>query len=267
MSLRAAQDRPLGRTGAEAPRPSPAACPRQPQSGGRRQLPPALAPLDPVRSTSATTRSHQSANPTQPSCHSPHATDTEGVTQNSAYMNDMLALAGYFRQAQFDAVRAARAKTARRSLAAPTFGPWAARQHPLASGGESRRRPSRGGARRPYRWSDATIERELRALLAERDIFPTLAELDSIGRTDLRSAITDHGGIAYWARRLGMPLPDSRDRPAYTELNAIVDARVVISELGYLPSEPRLRRLGHPLLATHVRAAGGATASETASPQ
>lgn len=91
-----------------------------------------------------------------------------------------------------------------------------------------------------------------------RATFPTAREFDEAGRTDLRRAVADYGGTAYWAEQLRLPLGPRQDRRAYTLEEAVTDARAVVAELGELPSAPRLRAMGLNRLATRVKAAGGA---------
>jgi hypothetical protein len=101
------------------------------------------------------------------------------------------------------------------------------------------------------------LEAELRAFTSDLDAFPALIDFDSAGRNDLRSAITDHGGVGYWAERIGLPLPTGRRRDPYTDTAALTDAEAVIRLLGHLPGERTLRRMGYARLATTVRRAGG----------
>jgi hypothetical protein len=72
--------------------------------------------------------------------------------------------------------------------------------------------------------------------------------------------VTDYGGVAYWAKRLGLALPPTRVRAPYSEADAKTEAAAVIREHGRFPSERALRRLGYSRLATAVRNAGGSTA-------
>jgi Fic family protein len=56
---------------------------------------------------------------------------------------------------------------------------------------------------RPRRWTDATIERELRAYLRERPDWPSPKEFREAGRRDLYAAAGRNGGIARWRQLLG----------------------------------------------------------------
>lgn len=123
---------------------------------------------------------------------------------------------------------------------------------------QERRAARRRGARGPYRWTDEELEAALHEFTRGRDTFPTLAEFDSERRTDLRCAVVDLGGVAYWAERIGLPVPASRQRMAYTLDDAVRDARQVVDLAGRLPGEPVLRAMGYARLATVVRNAGGA---------
>ena len=101
-------------------------------------------------------------------------------------------------------------------------------------------RPSRR-SRGPYRWTDDVLQAELRAFTHGRSSFPTLdGEFDDEGRIDLRCAVARGG--AYWADRVGLPVPASRAPQPYTTIEAIRDAQAVIDAIGRLPGEPTLLR-------------------------
>jgi Fic family protein len=59
------------------------------------------------------------------------------------------------------------------------------------------------GPGRPRRWTDALIERELRAYLDGHADWPRPAEFRAAGRGDLYAAASRSGGIARWRRMLG----------------------------------------------------------------
>jgi hypothetical protein len=134
-------------------------------------------------------------------------------------------------------------------------------QHHTQPGRSRRRKPRRTGAREPYRWTDVQLEAELRAFTEECDEFPTGVDFDAANRGDLRSAVNELGGPAYWADVVGLPLPASRLQTPYETTDAIRDAQSVIAALGYLPGEPTLRRLGYGKLATRVRQTRGGAAA------
>jgi Fic family protein len=64
------------------------------------------------------------------------------------------------------------------------------------------RAPVRRG--RPPRWSDARIEAELRAFVARRSRWPTLAEFHAAGRGALYAAASRNGGIGRWRAVVGL---------------------------------------------------------------
>jgi hypothetical protein len=134
----------------------------------------------------------------------------------------------------------------------------AANHNLAASDGERRtprRRPSRSKA--PWRWTDEELERELREFLAGRDSMPTRPEFEQQGRNDLRAAMSDFGGIAYWAHRLGVSLRPGQEREAYLVEDALRDARAVYEQEGLLPNTKRLRALGFNRLASFIEREGG----------
>lgn len=65
-------------------------------------------------------------------------------------------------------------------------------------------RSRRGGPGRPSRWTDNSIERELRALVVGRSSWPTAAEFRESGHGPLYAAMSKAGGIARWRRLIGM---------------------------------------------------------------
>ena len=118
----------------------------------------------------------------------------------------------------------------------------------------------RRGTRYPSQWpDDRTLQRELEAFTAGRSFFPTQREFNRADRADLRAAVTDLGGTAYWAERLGLPIRSRQDKTPYTEADALRDAQRVITEHGRLPGVRKLRALGYARLASAVQAAGGAS--------
>lgn len=57
---------------------------------------------------------------------------------------------------------------------------------------------------RPLQWTDARIERELRAFLDGRDTWPSPAEFDEAGLRGLYAAASRAGGIGRWRRIAGL---------------------------------------------------------------
>lgn len=118
-----------------------------------------------------------------------------------------------------------------------------------------RRRPSRSEA--PYRWNDEALDRELRDFVGERDSMPTRTEFEQAERNDLRAAVRDFGGTAYWAHRLAIRLGPGQEREAYRVEDALEEARAVYEQEGLLPNTKRLRALGFNRLASFIAKEGG----------
>lgn len=57
---------------------------------------------------------------------------------------------------------------------------------------------------RPRKWSDAAIERELRAFVNGRSDWPSPAQFKAAGRVSLYGAMSRAGGIARWRRLVGL---------------------------------------------------------------
>lgn len=129
----------------------------------------------------------------------------------------------------------------------------------MLAGGGARRPPRRRTPRTatPRRWADENIERELRAFVGDRRDFPTRAEFERAGRSDLRAAVRDFGGVAYWAQRVGLRLRPGQDRAPYGAQDAVLDTKAVIAAEGHLPNAKRVRELGYPRLSTYIGRCGG----------
>jgi Fic family protein len=64
---------------------------------------------------------------------------------------------------------------------------------------------SDGGPRGPARrWTDERIRSGLESFLADRDVWPTPSEFEAAGEMPLYRAASRRGGIARWARELGL---------------------------------------------------------------
>ena len=63
-------------------------------------------------------------------------------------------------------------------------------------------RPSRPG--RPTKWTDAVIERELRAFLDGKSEWPAPGEFRAAGKGPLYAAATKAGGVPRWRRVVGL---------------------------------------------------------------
>lgn len=57
---------------------------------------------------------------------------------------------------------------------------------------------------RPVKWTEARIERELRAFLAGRTTWPTPGEFDAAERRDVYAAASRAGGIGRWRHMMGL---------------------------------------------------------------
>ena len=71
------------------------------------------------------------------------------------------------------------------------------------SAGPRREPRPRDGRGRPAKWTDAAIERELRAFLAERPTWPSPDEFRAAGAGPLYAAASRSGGIGRWRRLVG----------------------------------------------------------------
>jgi hypothetical protein len=61
------------------------------------------------------------------------------------------------------------------------------------------------------RWTDDTIEAELRPLVAHLGRFPTRSELAARGLSGLYSALARTGGTSAWRARLAAPQPPAHE--------------------------------------------------------
>jgi Protein of unknown function (DUF2934) len=76
------------------------------------------------------------------------------------------------------------------------------------------------------RWTDARIEDDLRAAIAELGEFPTRAQLITLGQRSLWDAMRRTGGAEQWRRRMtvhSLPTPEQIAERAYELYQAGAD--------------------------------------------
>jgi hypothetical protein len=61
-------------------------------------------------------------------------------------------------------------------------------------------------SRRKLQWTKARVERQLSALIGQRQYFPSRMEFLAAGESNLYNAVCRTGGMDYWADRMGLPL-------------------------------------------------------------
>lgn len=109
-------------------------------------------------------------------------------------------------------------------------------------------------------WQDwANIEREARAIVAERGELPGSQELTELGHYSfVVSCFHYHGGMNRVRTRLGLPL--KRRANGWTKENTdTLDKALmaVVDKIGHFPSCPELKRLGHGDLLSAIGRTGG----------
>jgi len=104
-------------------------------------------------------------------------------------------------------------------------------------------------------WSDDHLHAELLRYVSGREHFPTKREFLRDGEERLWVAMRNHGGYAYWAHEVGLPLKPPRR--ALTDEEAVAQARELIAREGRLPNTTRLAELGYRKLRVAVQRAGG----------
>eukprot|EP00803_Ostreobium_quekettii_P003329 evm.model.scf_547EXC.6 EVM.evm.TU.scf_547EXC.6 scf_547EXC:65618-75162(-) len=114
-------------------------------------------------------------------------------------------------------------------------------------------------------WTNASnVEKELREWMDEYDhagSMPKHRELAETGATALSSAIVRHGGMAKFARRLGMDCQPRKSKGYWQDFsNVLSEVEDWISEYGtagVLPTREELRSTGHGTLSNAVAEHGG----------
>lgn len=84
-------------------------------------------------------------------------------------------------------------------------------------------------------WSEKTITDELKVVIALLGHFPLTSELDDLDKSDLRGAITQHGGINKFRTLMGY-IPTKKSARFWTEENTMNELKKVIDKLGHFPS-------------------------------
>ncbi len=86
--------------------------------------------------------------------------------------------------------------------------------------------------------------------------FPTRVQFEAQGLHGLRHALK-RKGVRSWAERLGVDLAAGQDREHYGIEEARQDIDRVVAEVGRLPGQVALRKLGYGRLATLITRFGG----------
>lgn len=60
-----------------------------------------------------------------------------------------------------------------------------------------------------FRWTDADVEREIRAMARSYGRMPSAREMALHGRTDISNQVSRRGGFRQWAKRLGLKTKSS----------------------------------------------------------
>ena len=123
-------------------------------------------------------------------------------------------------------------------------------------------------------WTDDRIERELAKFLGDRDAWPASGDFEAAGKRQLLNAVRRYGGVARWAKRLGVkrrvPRRGRRSRRQRstrpTERTRWDDARIeaaiapLVRELGRWPTKTEFQRAGlRPALSAVYDHGGGET--------
>lgn len=114
-----------------------------------------------------------------------------------------------------------------------------------------------GRARNPRRWTEERIFADLQRVLAGRQDWPKVAEFRAAGAMRLYKAVIQHGGIPYWAERMGFRLGIGQGDKRYLHEDAARDATAVVARCGYVPNAKKLRELGFRALANFLDHNGG----------
>jgi hypothetical protein len=105
-------------------------------------------------------------------------------------------------------------------------------------------------------WSDSVIIEKLMKVKNDIGHFPTRKELIDVGRNDLYSAISRHGGILKFRKLLGDE-PLRSPKGFWTDKTLIQDLSKIKSEIGHFPSQKELTYLGRTDLTTAISQHGG----------
>jgi len=105
-------------------------------------------------------------------------------------------------------------------------------------------------------WTPDRIRRELATFCANRRTWPTASEFKTAGRGDLYVAASRYGGVAHWAKELGLDRSD-RSRVAATSVRAPLRSRLAWGLAGALAASALAAAAVTAVVATHDFGPGG----------
>lgn len=105
-------------------------------------------------------------------------------------------------------------------------------------------------------WNEETILEELKPVIEMLGHFPTAKKLININREDLRTAISEHGGLNYFRKLLGHK-PPQKPVGFWTDNNIIEEVTPVIIKLGHFPLSRELHDMKKSSLAHAISRNGG----------
>ena len=111
------------------------------------------------------------------------------------------------------------------------------------------------------RWTPDRIRRELDMFCANRSAWPTAREFKTAGRGDLYVAASRYGGVAHWAKELGLDRLD-RSRAEATAARVPLRSRLAWGLAGALASGALAAAGVTAMVATHQFGRGGKTAAK-----
>jgi hypothetical protein len=111
------------------------------------------------------------------------------------------------------------------------------------------------------RWTPDRIRRELGAFCANRSAWPTATEFKTAGRGDLYVAASRYGGVAHWAKELGLERID-RSRAEATAVRVPLRSRLAWAFVGALTAGALAAAAVTAIVLTHQFGSGGTTGAK-----
>ena len=104
-------------------------------------------------------------------------------------------------------------------------------------------------------WTEDRIVIDLKAIIEEIGRFPVDNDLRSLNRFDLRVAIEKHGGISKFRKLMNCEKKNSNTN--WTEKRVVEELETLITNFGYLPTGPQLKKLKRGDLLNAINKYGG----------
>ena len=105
-------------------------------------------------------------------------------------------------------------------------------------------------------WTEENTISELKTVIDELGHFPSIDDLNKMGKNSLGAAISINGGYNYFRDKMGHDII-KKSKGYWTEENTVSELKLVIDDLGHFPGQNELKEMGKSGIANAISINGG----------